>query len=276
METPDSITSNQIHLWYSRVPIEIEPGLSAQYMSLLTPAEAAQLKRFYFDKDKRRYLTTRALVRSVLSRYAPIEAHAWRFEPTSHGRPVITNPHPLAQRLSFNISHTDSAVVLAVTTGRDIGVDIESTERNAPLEVADRYFSAHEAAALRSLPPAEQPHRFWELWTFKESYIKARGLGLSLPLHKFSFHFEHPGGVHISFEEELNESPARWELMQLRLDADHLLALCVQRAHATPTLLVCTQVTPLAGMQSLPALVSRRGILPPGFEPAVLPPLPAA
>ncbi|MBC7957358.1 MAG: 4-phosphopantetheinyl transferase family protein, partial [Cytophagales bacterium] len=119
-------------------------------------------------------------------------------------------------------------------------------------------------------------HRFWELWTFKESYIKARGMGLSLPLDKFSFHFERPGDVQISFEEELNESPARWELLQLRLDAGHLVALCVERSHSEPTALACTRLTPLGEMETLEARVTRRAIKPLPFDPAALQPVPDA
>jgi 4'-phosphopantetheinyl transferase len=257
MPCTDPLSPLQIHLWYSRVPAEIDAALAARYRALLTPEEAAQLARFYFERDQRRYLLTRALVRTVLSRYAPVEPGEWRFEPTTHGRPVITNPHPLARRLSFNISHTSTAVVLAVTTGRDIGVDIECTDRDAPLEVADRFFSPSEAAALRQLPKPAQPHRFWELWTFKESYIKARGLGLSLPLDTFSFHFEREGEVRLSIDETLNDSPARWALWQLRLDTDHLLALCAQCLPAGPPEIVCTQLTPLGDMAAWPASVTR-------------------
>jgi len=246
MKQPDELLApHQVHLWHAFTPQQDE-ALNSRQLGLLTPEERTRMARFHFERDRHRYLITRALVRTVLSRYAPVEPGAWTFEPGPHGRPYVTNPHPLAQQLRFNLSHTDGLVVLAVTTGREVGVDTESMARNAPLEVADRFFSKREAEALRALPASAQAHRFWELWTFKESYIKARGMGLSLPLSKFSFQLDQAPQVDIRFEEGLDDSPARWRFWQLRPDADHLVALCLEAsASAQPVELLCRSVQPL-------------------------------
>lgn len=251
------LAPHQVHLWHAFTPQQDE-ALNALQLGLLTPEERTRMARFHFERDRHRYLITRALVRTVLSRYAPIAPADWIFEPGPHGRPYITNLHPLAQQLRFNLSHTDGLVVLAVTTGREVGVDTESTARTAPLEVADRFFSRQEAQALRALPAAEQAHRFWELWTFKESYIKARGLGLSLPLSKFSLQLDADARVDIGFDDGLDDSPARWRFWQLRPDADHLVALCLEASTTERVEFSCRAVQPLFSEAALPFELTRR------------------
>ncbi len=241
---PELLAPHQVHLWHAFIP-QRDDALNAHQLGLLTAPERERLQRFHFAKDQHRYLITRALVRTVLSRYAPIAPADWAFEPGPQGRPQITNPHPLAQGLRFNLSHSDGLVVLAVTTGREVGVDTESTARSAPLEVADRYFSRRETAALRALPPSAQPQRFWELWTFKESYIKARGMGLSLPLDQFSFELETEARAGIAFDTGIADSPTRWRFWQLRPDTEHLVAMCLESTPAEPTEFICRSVTPL-------------------------------
>lgn len=217
-----------VELWGAAVPVAFEPALEARYLALLSAEEHQQRERFHFDALKRRYLLTRALVRTVLSRHAPLAPEAWVFGANAQGRPHIVDPPSAVQDLSFNVSHTEALVVLAVAHGREIGVDIECTRRRAPLEVAQRFFSAAEAAALAALPPALQVARFWDLWTLKESYIKARGLGLSLPLDAFGFRFEDPDRIALDIEPRIDDG-RRWHFSQHTLPDDHQLALCLQQ-----------------------------------------------
>ncbi len=104
-------------------------------------------------KDQRRYLVTRALVRTVLSRYAAVRPEDWAFSAGAHGRPAICAPR-LAPPLEFNISHAADLVMLGVTSGRTLGIDTESIEsRTFDIDGLDRYFAPEESAALLSLPP---------------------------------------------------------------------------------------------------------------------------
>jgi len=92
-------------------------------------------------------------------------------------------------------------VACLIAPSQESGIDVENVERpGETIEVADRYFSCFESAALRALPVEAQHRRFFEYWTLKEAYIKARGLGLSLPLEQFSFHIEADRPVRISFD----------------------------------------------------------------------------
>ncbi|MEN9438043.1 MAG: hypothetical protein RIR09_2698 [Pseudomonadota bacterium] len=231
---PLVLHTHQVHIWQAALP-QVDAQALHDAMGLLSPLERTQHGRFHFEKDRHCYLVTRWMVRTVLSRYVPSIAPVdWTFVPGPYGRPQITNPLPAAQALRFNLSHCDGVVVLAVTAGRAVGIDTENTSRHAPLEVADHFFSPREAQALRSLPATEQALRFWELWTFKESYIKARGMGVSLPLAQFSMDLGTPSHVAIAFDG-IADDPAAWQLWHYQVGPHHRVALCLQRAGPQPT-----------------------------------------
>lgn len=199
-------------------------ALADQYLELLSPAEHAQRLRFHFERDRHGYLTTRALVRTVLSRHVGIPPEELAFTADAYGRPLLVNAGEAAQGITFNVSHSYDLVVCAVRTGGALGVDTENLQRGASLDSAERYFANVEAADLRALPVSRQQSRFLELWTLKESYVKARGFGLSLPLHDFGFRFPTEGELRPFFHN--GDAPARWKFWQWRFDADNLIAVC--------------------------------------------------
>jgi 4'-phosphopantetheinyl transferase len=244
---PDlALASDRIDLWFLFAnEVSATTRLTGHYRDLLTAQEKQQEQRFYFACDRHRYLLTRALVRIVLSRYVPIAASDWRFEPTEYGRPMIVNDHELVPSLSFNISHCDGLIVLAVTRTSLIGVDTELVRRKISLEVADHYFSPREVAALRSLTAALQGRRFLDLWTLKESYIKARGMGLSIPLNKFSFNLDENQSSVINFENDFDDLPSRWRFYQLNPSNEYAAALCVERQTSKPLTVISKWIIPL-------------------------------
>lgn len=236
-----TLAPGEVHLWLAYYDRFAGSGLPDGYLELLTDEERAQMARFHFERDRLRYLVTRALVRTTLSRYTLIPAAQWRFTTNEYGRPTIAEQHgddPCA--LHFNISHTHSLVALAVSREAAVGVDVENvTSRAAPTDIADRFFSREEAAKLYALEPDRQRYRFFEYWTLKESYIKARGMGLSIPLDKFTFSYPSDTTVVLDTDADLDDAPYRWTFWQLQPDPDHLLALCLeQRCAAVPRLVL--------------------------------------
>lgn len=197
------------------------------YRQLLAPDERAREARFHFEKDRRRFVITRALVRTVLSRYAPVSPADWIFRANAYGRPEAANTDPAVKDLRFNVSHTTGLIALAVTRGRELGIDAEDIRRPAGLEAAEHFFSRDEARALRALPPDAQRQRFFEYWTLKEAYVKARGMGLSIPLDRFGFHLPHPGRVQFVAPPDTG-LPSCWTFWQFQPSADYLVALCVE------------------------------------------------
>ncbi len=241
------LEANKIHLWFVFLD-EVEDGqLLDRYRELLTPEERIQEKRFYFQKDQLRYLVTRALVRTVLSRYAPISPVQWTFFPNAYGKPEISNDDFTAKNLSFNISHTDGLIVLGITTGSALGIDTENVRtRHAPLEIGGHFFAPEEVSALDELPLENQPDRFFQYWTLKEAYIKARGMGLSIPLNQFAFQFPQDGQVAMTMWPQLSDTAARWRFRQYRVAPDFLLAVCVERSTESDLCFVMKKVIPMA------------------------------
>src|ERR1043166_3386635 len=139
------LTPAEIHLYLTFYE-EVEPQLCDSYRSLLNEAEKQQESRFHFASDRLRYLVTRALVRTVLSRYSAIAAQDWVFSVSRYGRPEIANLPAGEIPLSFNISHTRSLIVVGVTRERALGVDVENfRERRVSIDVARRFFAPVEA-----------------------------------------------------------------------------------------------------------------------------------
>jgi 4'-phosphopantetheinyl transferase len=245
------LTPAEIHLWLAFYDEITDEHLLSEYRALLNPAEKEQQSRFYFARDRLRYLVTRALVRTVLSRYLPIHPRDWMFSTNAYGCPKIANAEAKEECISFNISHTHSLIVLGVTRHRALGVDVENVEaREALLDIADRFFAPQEVAALNAVPAQQQQYRFFEYWTFKESYIKARRMGLSLPLDKFSFHYSHDQSVEIAIDPELADDATRWQFWQFRPRSEYLVAICAERVGDEPPILTVRQAVPMVSEKS--------------------------
>jgi 4'-phosphopantetheinyl transferase len=253
-----ALTCDEIHLWLAYYDEMEDERLHGVLRALLSAAERRQEPRFHFARDRLRYLVTRALVRTVLSRYAPVAPGDWVFDVTAYGRPEIANAAASDAQLSFSISHTHSMIVLGVTRLRALGVDVENVEaRRVSIDLAERFFAPEEAAALAGIAPERQQDRFFEYWTFKESYIKARGLGLHLSLDKFSFRYPHERGVEMAIHPELQDSPERWQFWQLRPKPEYLLAVCAERLGSISPTLIVRKVTPTVAEELLAPMFLR-------------------
>lgn len=238
--------SRAIDLWCTYISEIRDDSLWLRYDALLAPDERARQARFRFARDQRRYLVTRALVRTALSRYAAVRPEEWTFSAGAHGRPEITGPLPVPA-LEFNISHSADLVMLGVTSGRALGIDAESFEaRDADIAGLDRYFAPEESAALLALAPAQRRRRFFELWTLKESYIKARGVGLAIALDAFRFELTGARGLTLHMRPQLGDSPQHWRLWQLEPRPGYLAAVCAARGEEAPPRIIVREVVPLA------------------------------
>jgi 4'-phosphopantetheinyl transferase len=225
----EQIDSGQVHLWLAYLDEITDARTLAEYRLLLSKGEQQKLIRFHFERDRHRFLVTRAMQRTVLSMYVDIAPSAWRFTVNDYGRPSLAAEHAGAKGINFNLSHTDGLIVMGVTRDRSVGVDVENIRtREADMEIVDRYFAPEEVQALHVLPDEKQKQRFFEYWTLKESYIKARGMGLSIPLERFAFDLEDSEQIRLTIDPGLQECTERWFFWQLRVDHDHLTALCVE------------------------------------------------
>jgi 4'-phosphopantetheinyl transferase len=242
----------RVDLWSFFYEETTDSALFDSYLALMTREERARHDRFMFERDRRQFAATRALVRSVLSHYVDVPPTDWRFAVGRRGKPYIEKPQ-LSTALHFNLSNTYGLVVCAVSTAHaDIGVDAEALDRSGEtVAIAEHYFAPLELKAMQALPEDKQRDRFFAYWTLKESYIKARGLGLAIPLEQFSFLIDKSDGqsgdraalrsggrsddpfgdrstIGILFDPRLHDDPAAWRFALLDAPPRHLVAVAVK------------------------------------------------
>lgn len=252
-----SPSQDRIDLWLTHCNELVDPHLLKQFQDLLSDQEREREGSFRFHKDRVRYRVTRALVRTVLSKYVALRPEHWCFSENTYGRPTIANDIAEAKQLSFNIAHSGTVIVLAITKTAKLGVDIERVEeKSVLLELADRYFSRTEADSLRALPETEKPGRFFEYWTLKESYIKARGLGLSLPLDQFRFDLETPATI--LFHSENKDDSTKWRFWLAEYLGEYLISVCAGSTGIVAPELTVREVLPLQNGELLHQNVVRR------------------
>lgn len=237
--------SREIHIWLTYCEAITEERLMVSYRELLNPTEKEEELRFHFARDRHRYLVTRALVRTVLSRYASVDPKDWVFSRDVYGRPHIANTEATDSCLSFSVSHTKGLIVLGVAKGRSLGVDVENfAARDISIDVANHYFAPEEVAALHEVSDRQGMCRFFEYWTLKESYVKARGMGFVLPVDRFSFHFVDDHAIDFVINPELGDDSSRWQFWQFRPTSEHLLAVCAEKLNAQSSKLLVHETTP--------------------------------
>ena len=211
----------------------------------LSPAEAARGAAFVLPRDRAEHASARAVVRAELARRLRVEPAALAFERGGHGRPRLAAPFHDAD-VDFNVAHSDGLVVcLLGPAGTLFGVDVERATRPRDLQVASDFFAPSEVEELLALAPAQRLRRFYELWTSKEAYIKARGLGLAIPLDSFRFSFtrERPQLTIESGAPRLEDGSVdrgdAWSFQHLD-EGEHLIAVGVR---ADPGSLVIRRFT---------------------------------
>jgi len=194
-------------------------------LGLLDEEERARALRFVFPHDALAFAVGRALVRRILAAHRPPPSGGWRFVMNPYGRPEL--PDPGDPPLSFSLSHCRGLVAASCAPARAIGIDVERLDRDcAFLDIARSFYSPAEVEALAALPPERRREAFFDFWTLKESYIKARGLGLSIPLAEFSFTLD---PLAIRFSAQIDDDPARWQFWQTHPVVGCRLAAAVSR-----------------------------------------------
>lgn len=223
------LDDNEIHLWTAELDRFTDGDSQRICDAMLSDDERCRSRKFCFEHHRQRFLATRGIIRSVLSKYCKeTNPKDWRFTFGSQGKPGIDAPS-LSQPLHFNISHSKNRIGVAVARYPGIGVDIEfiSAQRGI-IKIAERYFSPTEVDALLSLSTEQQLSRFYDLWTLKESYIKACGSGLIIPLRHFAFGFPQNGEINFEFDHDLDEKPEDWNFWQFDDGINYRLALALK------------------------------------------------
>src|SRR5712691_2292707 len=219
------LTSDNVTVWIAA--LDIVEGAARRFGDCLSPDERARADRFQSARDRERFVVRRGVLRTILGWYVGIGPERLRFEYNPYGKPSLAGQTGM-EPIRFNLTNSGGLALIAVTRGREVGVDVErlNTQFDA-LEVAERFFSPLEATGLRGLPTAAQKDACLRCWTRKEAYLKARGLGVTWPLDRFdvSVSPDHAALLNVCDEpEELS----RWSMHNLNPEPGYVGALVIE------------------------------------------------
>lgn len=222
------LEEGEVHVW--QVDLERPAADVARLEGMLPDREVRRAARQPFEARRRDLVVSGAALRAILAAYLDSDPRAARFLVDPGGKPRI-DPGWSPAALAFNLTHSRGRALVAVTRGREVGVDIERLRRDLPMErLAARFFSPREIAALRSAPAEVMPAAFFACWTRKEAYVKARGTGLfgGVPLQSFAVSVE-PGSGPVTLRIPGHDrEAARWALESLDAGPGFAAAVAVE------------------------------------------------
>lgn len=169
---------DSVEVW--QAPLTCDEDGVQRLWGLLSPDEADRAARFRFAALRDAFVVARGVLRTVLARHTGQHPAELAFTYGRYGKPALPGGP------EFNQSHSGDLTLVAVAGRRRVGVDVEQVRGDVSCEaLARRFFSARENAQLAQLPAADRRAGFFACWARKEAFVKAKGLGLSLPLHAF-------------------------------------------------------------------------------------------
>ena len=186
---PQRIAPRSVHVWSFR--LAASASCLEQCRQSLSSSERARAQRFVAAQDRDDFIVAHGALRHLLARYAGAAAPDLDFSVAASGKPALA-AH--AATLSFNLTHAQGRALIAVSDGREIGVDLEKIGAavNA-LAIAQRYFAPAERAAIENAPAAALGQVFFNYWVAKEAVLKGEGIGLRFPMDEFAIQFDAPG-----------------------------------------------------------------------------------
>jgi len=184
-------------------------------LSLLSKEKREKILRFRNYEDAQRGLIGDILVRKIVCNRTGLRNEDIEFINNKFGKPFLKNTN----KIKFNISHSGKWVVCAISE-KDIGIDIE---RIQPIDInfVKRIFTIKENEEIMRINKELQLKYFYELWTCKESYIKALGEGLSIALNSFSIQIKE-NCISIRTDRDLNNFFPR----MYNIDKNYKMAVC--------------------------------------------------
>ena len=222
-----ALAGDQVHVW--RATLDVSPQHLQVFERTLTPDEWQRATRFRFPHIRQRFIAGRGILRTILSGYLDVAPHTLRFGYTSYGKPFLESREGQQAQLHFNVTHAEGRALYAITQARAVGIDIEAQrEMTDAAAIAKRFFSPLENRILHSLPAADHSSAFLRCWTRKEAYIKAQGMGLSLPLKQFSVTLAPGDPARLLRTDHEPTAIDQWTLRELAPGPGYVAALAVE------------------------------------------------
>ncbi|PYR24182.1 MAG: hypothetical protein DMF92_23165 [Acidobacteria bacterium] len=198
----------------------------ADPIELLDDEERVRAARFVFDRDRRRFINAHAWVRVALGRCVGRAPESLRFASGGRGKPRLVGP---GIDLRFNLSHAGERALIAITSGREVGVDIEKERPIEVFELARRFFSPPESSELQNIAASDQIPAFFRCWTRKEAFIKALGDGLAFPLDGFAVSLGNDGSSQLLRAcSSAPDALQQWRVVSLPTEAGYVAAVAAR------------------------------------------------
>jgi 4'-phosphopantetheinyl transferase len=215
------LKKGEVHV-YTSPPETID----TTWENCLDSSEQERANSFKFSNDRHLYITAHIYLRKILSQYGSLSPSAWRFQKNVYGKPFIANDQ--YTNLYFNLSHTQGMIACIVSYRQAVGIDVEQYKQLTDFEaLCHTAFSPLETADILSLKDRfAQERRFFTYWTLKESYIKALGTGLYIPLQQFSFIETVAKKWELQCHSNTMDNETNWWFSSTKLK-DHFLATAV-------------------------------------------------
>ncbi len=213
------LKNNQVHIWKININNKAL-DVSHLYSNVLSVDERRRAGRLRSENDKRRFVISRGLLRENLGNYMGAAPAEIVFTYNDHGKPDIKSEHN-PKNIKFNVSHSRNLAIYAICLEREIGVDLEYIrDVSSADKIINRFFTNEEKDYFNSLPEYRKKMAFFRLWTRKEAYSKAKGMGIGLPLKEFDFNL-----IPDSTEKQ---TESKWSLIDIEVDSHYLAALATE------------------------------------------------
>lgn len=182
--TPPGLAPGEAHVW--AVPLGVGESVRRAAFEALTEDERIRANEFRIEDARTRFVVTRGTLRILLGRYLERRPDEITFTVETYTKPCLALPNSAATDVRFNVSHSGELALIAVTTGCEVGVDVEQLRPVKQMdEIAVRYFHRLEIDALQATKKKERSAAFFRCWTAKEALLKAVGSGISAALDAF-------------------------------------------------------------------------------------------
>ncbi|PEA06967.1 4'-phosphopantetheinyl transferase [Bacillus cereus] len=190
-----------------------------QLEKIISTDRRKKIKKYHFEEDKKRSIMAELLLRHSLKKDFGITREQVQFTKNSFGKPMLKN----FEQIYFNLAHSGDWVVCGVSDV-PIGIDVEII-KSIDLDIAKTFFTLDEYKDIVNQPKEKKIKYFYKLWTLKESYVKAEGKGLSIPLNSFSFCIS-PDTIQMY---EGNQLSKKYCFQLFNLDNFHIVAVCSKK-----------------------------------------------
>lgn len=220
-----TIGPDEVHVWC--INLDMPPMRIQEMEAIVSGDELTKSQRFHFDKHRRHYIASHGMLRKILGSYLNLDPNHIQFKYSQLGKPtlaLVENQIPL----SLNLSHSNELALCAVTLNRSIGIDIEFVRPDFDLVfIAKHFFLPREYELINSFPFDQRQNAFFNLWTLKESYLKATGEGIG-GLEKVEFSMFSKESIQVIINNENTRVAKYWTIQQFTPSKGYTAGLAVE------------------------------------------------